>query len=76
MSYQDPRFLKDAYWAWRNNSDPEQRRAVRRLQSKNGFALKSDMRQSGFIPFTSNKPVSKKALRKNTKRARKLQGVA
>lgn len=76
MSYQDPRFSKAAYWEWRNKSDPEQRRAVRRLQSKSGFALKSDMRESGFIPFTSNKPVSKKALRKNTKRARKLQEVS
>lgn len=70
MSYQDPHFSKEAYWEWRRNSTPQQRANLRRFQSKRGYGIVGQMASVG------NKPVSKKALKKNTKKARKLQELS
>jgi hypothetical protein len=69
MAYQDPHFSKEAYWDFRNNSTPAQRSNLRRFMSKRGYGIAGQTAQVG------GKPVSKKAMLKNTKRARKLQGV-
>lgn len=67
MSYQDPHFSREAYWDFRNKSTPAQRANIRRFMSPRGYSI------VGVMAKVGNKPVSKKALRKNTKRARKLQ---
>lgn len=66
MSYQDPNFNKDAYWLRRRSSAADQR--AHRLGLRYGNIV-------GMTPSNevrpSSKPPTKKAVIKNSKRARK-----
>lgn len=65
--YQDPNFDKELYWK-QKNAPVEAKQYVRRLR-RSSNVVKSH--PSGIAPHTSNKPVTKKAVLKGSKRHRK-----